>query len=319
MVSAFEFAQKTETEKFAGALYTTTVEAFIPTSGRGIQGATSHCLGQNFAKMFDIRFESESGSRELVWQNSWGLTTRTIGVAVMVHSDNAGLVLPPRVAPIQVVIIPILYSDSTSDAKAQAHLMHQQLVDAGIRSQVDDRNYTPGWKYSHWEVKGVCLRVELGPKDMTSKQCVLRRRDQDKSHAKTTAWSDLVETVKSSLDQMQKDMFAKAKAEMLARRSNASNWSEFMSGLDARNTVLAPFCLTKECEKSVKLKSGEASQVDATEVATEEAQQIETGEKLTGAAKSLCIPFEQPPMPEGTKCFACERAAQQFTLFGRSY
>lgn len=150
---------KSEKEKFAGGLYTTTVEAFIPTTGRGIQGATSHCLGQNFSKMFNIVVEDASRQHAHVWQNSWGLTTRTIGVMVMVHGDDKGLVLPPRVAAIQVVVIPCGITAQTPDSErvaleAKATEITKLLKKAGVKAKEDlRRNYTPGWKYNHWELK----------------------------------------------------------------------------------------------------------------------------------------------------------------------
>lgn len=151
--------KKSEKEKFAGGLYTTTVEAFIPTTGRAIQGATSHCLGQNFSKMFEIMVDSEGKSREFVWQNSWGITTRTIGVMTMVHGDDKGLVLPPRVASIQVVIVPTGITVKTSAADRE--MISKKTLElcailkkGGIRCKADVRdNYTPGWKYNYWEVK----------------------------------------------------------------------------------------------------------------------------------------------------------------------
>ncbi len=191
--------QKTEKEKFAGGLYTTTVESFIPATGRGIQGATSHCLGQNFARMFKIEFEDEKGAKQLAWQNSWGLTTRTIGVMVMVHGDAKGLVLPPRVAPTQVVIVPILFKAAEQQAQgAQARAFAELLAAADVRAHVDDRdNYNPGWKFNHWELKGVPIRLELGPKDMEKQTAVLVRRD---TGAKTVvAWATLVADVQALL------------------------------------------------------------------------------------------------------------------------
>jgi len=149
-------AKKTEKEKFPGGYYTTTVEAYIPVSGRGIQAATSHCLGQNFAKMFNIIFEAENQTKQLVWQNSWGFTTRSIGIMTMVHSDNKGLVLPPRVAPYQYVIVPIVVKDETENNTIQQKMkeLHSQLQKAGIRGFLDNRAiYTPGYKYNHWELK----------------------------------------------------------------------------------------------------------------------------------------------------------------------
>ena len=155
---------KSEKEKFAGGLYTTTCEAFIPTTGRAIQGATSHCLGQNFSKMFEIMVENEEKERQYVWQNSWGLTTRTIGVMVMAHGDDKGLVLPPRVAAVQVIVIPVGITAQNKDDRPLLDAKALEVVDmlkkAGIRAKADIRtNYTSGWKYNHWELK---VRWECG-------------------------------------------------------------------------------------------------------------------------------------------------------------
>jgi prolyl-tRNA synthetase len=171
--------QKTEIEKFAGGYHTTTVEAYINGSGRAIQGATSHNLGQNFGKMFKIYYEDDQGERAIPWQTSWGLTTRTIGVTVMAHGDNKGLVLPPRVAPIQVIIMPITMKNvDYSELLNYAEEIKSILKRKEVRADVDSRqNYTPGWKFNHWEQKGVPIRVEVGPRDLANKQMRLVRRD----------------------------------------------------------------------------------------------------------------------------------------------
>uniref|UniRef100_A0A0E0FBT3 proline--tRNA ligase n=1 Tax=Oryza meridionalis TaxID=40149 RepID=A0A0E0FBT3_9ORYZ len=211
--------RKSEMEKFAGGLYTTSVEAFIPNTGRGVQGATSHCLGQNFAKMFDITFENDKGSRSMVWQNSWAYTTRSIGVMVMTHGDDKGLVLPPRVAPLQ---------------------------------------------YSHWEMKGVPLRIEIGPKDMANNQ---------------------------------KNLFETAKQKRDACLKVVNTWDEFIAALNDKKLILAPWCDEEEVEKDVKART--------------------KGD--LGAAKTLCTPFEQPDLPEGTTCFASGKPAKKWSFWGRSY
>ena len=181
--------KKSEHERFPGALYTTTVEAFIPASGRAIQGATSHCLGQNFAKMFKIQVEGENKEKSYVWQNSWGITTRTIGVMIMTHGDDKGLILPPRVASTQVVIIPCGITAKSTEVQKQAIMeaceaLEKQLVAADVRAKKDVRdNYTPGWKFNDWELRGIPIRIEIGPKDL-EKKCVtaVRRFDGVKSH-----------------------------------------------------------------------------------------------------------------------------------------
>merc|ERR1719334_2282598 len=170
--------KKTEKEKFAGGDFTTTVEAYVPASGRAIQGATSHHLGQNFSKMFNIVFEDpnnpDSKEKMFVHQNSWGLTTRTIGVLVMVHGDNKGLVLPPRVAKVQVVMVPVGVTDANREKVFKATNEYQDIFSkAGIRIKIDDREkYTAGWKFNHWELKGVPIRIEIGPRDIEKDEFV---------------------------------------------------------------------------------------------------------------------------------------------------
>lgn len=266
--------KKSEEEKFAGGLYTTTVEAFIPQNGRGIQGATSHCLGQNFAKMFSIQFEDpdKPGDKLYAWQNSWGLTTRTLGVLTMVHGDNKGLVLPPRVAPIQVVVVPIYYKETQNAAlDAKAVEVVDQLLAAGIRAHFDDRtNYTPGWKYNHWETKGVSLRIELGPKDLENNQCVFARRDwregDDASKKKVTVpLEGIAGKVSAMLEEIQDSMFQRAKAERDSRMKQAFDFDEFMKVLDGGNLVLTPWCDEKECENEVKKRSGGKEEKEDTE------------------------------------------------------
>jgi len=293
---------KSEKEKFAGGLYTTTVEAFVPGTGRGIQGGTSHCLGQNFAKMFDIVFEGEGGAKKMVWQNSWGLTTRTIGVMIMVHADDKGLVLPPRVAPVQVVVIPIPNSKLTAEQqvqlKAGAAQLHAALGAASLRSKLDDRdNYTPGWKYNHYELKGTPLRCEFGARDLEAGTCVLVRRDTGTKE--TLKLVDAPARVLALMATIQKEMLARAVAERNSKITTCLDWAGFVPALEQKHMVLTPWCEDPESEEEVKKKS--------------------TAESEGGAAKTLCIPFEQPPLPEGTKCFITGRPATCWTLWGRSY
>lgn len=201
--------KKSEKEKFAGGDYTTTVETINPDNGRGIQGATSHCLGQNFSKMFNINFLDVAQKPQLVWQNSWGLSTRTIGVLIMFHGDDKGLVLPPRLAPIQVVIVPIHFKASESAAiDDQAHLIKGGLEALGVRVTVDDRdNYNPGWKYNHWELKGVPLRIELGPKDMKNRSVKVVTRYNGASEF--LSWDNL-DSIPEKLEAIQGEMYARA-------------------------------------------------------------------------------------------------------------
>lgn len=303
--------RKTEKEKFAGGDFTTTVEAYIAASGRGIQAATSHHLGQNFSKMFDISFENqETCEKEYAYQNSWGLTTRSIGIIVMVHGDNKGLVLPPRVAPLQVVIIPCGIT-SQLDATDKKNLMSKceelasQLKESKIRASVDLRdNYSPGWKFNHWELKGVPVRVELGPRDILKGEAVLFRRDNGtKSIAKL---SGLNESLKLLLDDIHQHMFSKAKKEMDSNTSTCHDFDDLCKILDQRKIILAPFCGEMSCEENIKKLSSRDAQVDKAGPAM--------------GAKSLCIPFQQPP-GKLVKCIGpdCKSSPKYFTLFGRSY
>ena len=302
---------KTEKEKFAGGQHTTTVEAYINGSGRAIQGATSHNLGQNFGKMFKILYETESGEeRAIPWQTSWGLTTRTIGVAVMVHGDDKGLVLPPRVAPIQVIICPIVKKDLADVLMSYSRNVETILKEAGIRVEVDARmNYTPGWKFNHWEQKGVPIRLEIGQRDVASEQCRLVRRDTgEKADVSTT--HGLVDVIKHMLDNIHDHLFQKSKKERDEKTVKVYEWKDFVPALEQSCLILTPFCDETEWEEIVKTRSREESLAGATEEATC---------ATSAAGKSLCKPFDQPPLPEGTKCFISGKPATTWVLWGRSY
>ncbi|KAJ3336836.1 hypothetical protein HDU93_002076 [Gonapodya sp. JEL0774] len=298
---------------------TTTVEGFIPTTGRGIQGATSHCLGQNFAKMFDISILNEKQEKSYVWQNSWGLTTRTIGVMVMVHGDDKGLVLPPRVAAIQVVVVPVgITAKTTAEERAtidsKVEEVVKSLVEAGIRAKADTRdNYSPGFKFNHWELRGVPIRLELGPKDIkaNSSRCVIRYNGA----ASSLPLDGLSAKVKSLLEDIQSEMFKKAKAVRESRTIRLESWEGFVKTLNGKNLVLVPWCEAVDCEDAVKERSAKET--------LEELKQSQDARAPSMGAKSLCIPHAQPtenPLQPGTtKCFQCGADAKSYTLFGRSY
>ncbi|KAH9477823.1 Putative proline--tRNA ligase C19C7.06 [Psilocybe cubensis] len=308
---------KSEKEKFAGGLYTTTIEGFIPTSGRGIQAATSHCLGQNFSRpeMFNIFVEDPNdGSKSYVWQNSWGLSTRAIGVMVMVHGDNQGLVLPPRVASIQVVVVPCGITAKTTDEQraninTSCEDLAKRLKKAGIRAKADLRDgYTPGYKFNDWEQKGVPLRLEIGPNDLAKQQTLTVRRDTGAKNPIPLA--DLENSVSAILKTIQQDMFTKAKETYDSHVIEVTKWEDFVPALDGKNIVVIPWCNEEACEDDIKERSGRASEPQ--------------DERAPSAgAKSLCIPFDQskwaPIEPGKTKCTACGKDAKHWTLFGRSY
>uniref|UniRef100_A0A671YNL9 Bifunctional glutamate/proline--tRNA ligase n=1 Tax=Sparus aurata TaxID=8175 RepID=A0A671YNL9_SPAAU len=304
--------RKTEKEKFAGGDYTTTVEAFVSASGRAIQGATSHHLGQNFSKMFEIVFEDpkKPGEKQHAFQNSWGITTRTIGVLTMVHGDNMGLVLPPRVACLQVVIIPCGVTASLPEQEKEALLIQcskyqSRLLDAGIRVKTDLRdNYSPGWKFNHWELKGVPIRLEVGPKDMQQRQCVAVRRD---TGAKLTVPEAEVEKrLVDMLEDIQNSLFKKASDDLKTNMLAVDTMEQFQKELDQGKIVQIPFCGGIQCEEWIKKT-------------TAKDQDLEPGAPSMGA-KSLCIPFSPlKTLQPGQMCVSGKEPAQYYTLFGRSY
>ncbi|XP_048270036.1 bifunctional glutamate/proline--tRNA ligase isoform X2 [Bombus terrestris] len=309
--------RKTEKEKFAGGDYTTTVEAFISTSGRAIQGATSHHLGQNFSKMFNIQVENavEGNEKTFVYQNSWGLTTRTIGVMIMVHGDDKGLVLPPNVACIQAIIVPCGITASTTPQQrellfSECNKLLGELSKDSLRVKADYRsNRTPGWKFNHWELKGVPVRIEVGPKDLNKNQVTFVRRDNsERVFAKRP---DVVTALHTLLTNIQADMLSKAKKNLNEHIKRADNWNEFCSYLNEKNILLSPFCGESSCEDKIKRDS--AREDTGGEIGT-----------LSMGAKSLCIPFDQPPSSasfDKQTCIHpdCQNKPQFYTLFGRSY
>uniref|UniRef100_A0A674BUW0 Glutamyl-prolyl-tRNA synthetase 1 n=1 Tax=Salmo trutta TaxID=8032 RepID=A0A674BUW0_SALTR len=304
--------RKTEKEKFAGGDYTTTVEAFISASGRAIQGATSHHLGQNFSRMFNIEFEDprKPGEKHLAYQNSWGITTRTIGVLTMVHGDNMGLVLPPRVACLQVIIIPCGITASLPEAEKESllaqcskYLARLQRGETRVKADLRD-NYSPGWKFNHWELKGVPIRLEVGPKDLKQGQCVAVRRDTGEKI--TLPEADTEKRLIQLLEDIQTNLFKRASDDLNKHMVVADSMEQFQKDLDQGRIVQIPFCGGIECEDWIKKT-------------TAKDQDLEPGAPSMGA-KSLCIPFKPlKPLQPGQMCVSGKEAAQYYTLFGRSY
>jgi len=323
--------RKTVNEQFPGAHYTTTLEGYIPAVGRGIQAATSHCLGQHFAKMFDITIEDpnqnvvegETRRKLHVWQNSWGFTTRSIGVMILIHGDDRGLVIPPRVADVQVVIVPVGVTAKMAEADKQKlydqidSIRRQLEEDAHLRVECDYREgYSPGYKFNDWEMKGVPLRIEFGPKDAEKGVVTTSRRDQPPGNdAKSTIpLTDLAKEIPLLLETIQRDLFARASAEYAAHRKIVREWRDFVPALNEKNVLVVPHCTTAECEEEIKKESagsagGEGEAVDARAPSM--------------GAKSLCIPAQQPEekIEEGMRCInpKCEVGAKAWVMFGRSY
>ncbi|CAD6629582.1 XXYS1_4_G0000710.mRNA.1.CDS.1 [Saccharomyces cerevisiae] len=309
--------RKTEKEKFAGGDFTTTCEGYIPQTGRGIQGATSHHLGQNFSKMFNLSVENPLGSdhpKIFAYQNSWGLSTRVIGVMVMIHSDNKGLVIPPRVSQFQSVVIPVGITKKTSEEQRKhihetARSVESRLKKVGVRAFGDySDNYTPGWKFSQYELKGIPIRIELGPKDIEKNQVVVVRRNDSKKYV--VSFDELEARIPEILEEMQGDLFKKAKELFDTHRVIVNEWSSFVPALNKKNVILAPWCGVMECEEDIKESSAKK----------DDGEEFEEDDKAPSmGAKSLCIPFDQPVLNEGQKCIKCERIAVNYCMFGRSY
>ena len=282
--------KKSEREKFAGALYTTTLEALMP-DGRALQMGTSHNLGQKFANVFEIKFIGQDEKEHYVWQTSWGISTRLIGAVVMVHGDDRGLILPPRIAPIQVVVIPIFYKEVEMEAILEkAREILRILKENGISALLDDRTeYTPGWKFNHWELKGVPLRIEIGPKDLEKGEITLARRDTfERISIKE---EEMLKAVKRTLEEIQKNLFKRAKEFLETHITEVKSYEEFKEVLKTKGGFIkASWCSSSECEERIK--------------------------EETGATIRL-IPFEkEEPF---SKCIYCGREAKVVAYFAKAY
>jgi len=243
---------KSANERFAGAIETFCIEALMQ-DGKALQAGTSHFLGQNFAKAFDVKFTSSEGKLEYVWATSWGVSTRLIGALIMAHSDNHGLVLPPKLAPIQVVIVPIYKSDEQRQlVVAKANAIKDILVKSNVSVKVDDRDaYKPGWKFNEYEVKGVPLRIAIGQRDVENGTLEIARRD---TLTKGVYQEDgIAETVAKLLDEIQENLYAKALDFREAHTTKADTWQEFNDLLDNKGGfILAHWDGTAETEEKIK-------------------------------------------------------------------
>ena len=248
--------RKSEKEKFVGAVYTLTMESLMP-DGKALQMGTTHFLGQNFSKPFEVKYTDKNNVESFVWQTSWGVSWRLIGGMIMVHGDDKGLVLPPKVAPIQVVIIPIYHSDEEREIILEkSRDIKENLERDSIRVHLDDRDQvTPGFKFNDWEMKGVPIRIELGPKDLERSQLVLVRRDDgQKQELEFTSYSG--SDVIAQLDKMHDDMFANAKKILDERTATLETYNEFKSELEKGMLIKAPICDNPSCEEKIKEETG---------------------------------------------------------------
>ena len=276
--------QKTDKEKFAGAEATYTIESLMH-DGKALQSGTSHNFGDGFAKAFGIQYSDKDNQLKYVHQTSWGMTTRMIGAIIMVHGDNEGLVLPPNVAPTQVVIVPIRQQQEGVLEKAR----EVEEVLSNFRVKVDDSDKSPGWKFSESEMRGIPVRVELGPKDIEAGQTVLVRRD---THEKiTVALSEIAEKVDELLKTIQHDMYERAKAHRDAHTYDAHNMEEMKDIADNKpGFIRAMWCGCQECEDKLK------EQVGVT---------------------SRCMPFKQEKLAE--TCVCCGKPATKMVYWGKAY
>src|SRR5215510_3175807 len=242
--------RKSESEKFAGALRTYSIEALMG-DGRALQAGTSHNLGQNFAKAFDITFQARDKSVQHVWGTSWGVSTRLVGGVIMTHGDDSGLVLPPRLAPYQVVIVPIGRDNWRETVLPKAKEIEAQLRAAGIRVTIDERDERPGWKFSEWEMRGVPVRVEIGPKDIEKSAVLVARRDTRQKES--LPMDGLAAKLRGLLDEIQGNLLARACQFREEHTQHVSSYDEFKQILDGRpGFVVAPWCGAADCEAKIK-------------------------------------------------------------------
>ncbi len=280
--------KKSESEKFVGAVYTTTMESIMP-DGKALQMGTSHFLGQNFSKPFEVKFADKDNVEHFAWQTSWGVSWRLIGAMIMIHGDDKGLVLPPKVAPVQVVIVPIYKNDeSKASISSKVEDIRKSLESKGIRVHIDDRGeLSPGYKFNDWELKGVPIRIEIGPKDMEKQSVIIAKRyNQEKS---SLSFAE-IEKVSTILDEIQTDMLKAAKEQSKENIMDISDYTEFKSRIEKGGFFSAPWCGKLECEEKIKEETG---------------------------ADIRVIPFGSENT--GEKCMYCQEQSVSIIIFARGY
>ncbi len=284
--------KKTAMEKFAGAVDTYCIEAMMQDK-RALQAGTSHFLGQNFAKAFDVTFQTAEGGLDLVWATSWGVSTRLVGAVIMTHSDDKGLVIPPKLAPVEVVVIPIYRKETAAQVRSYAENLVKDLK-VQFRTETDfDDTASPGWKFAEWELRGIPVRVEVGPKDMEKDQvCLVRRDTGEKSFVPR---SQVNSEVQRLLEEIQKDLFQKALAFRETNTFRPQTWKEFLEifkGEGARGWALIPFCGDPAEEKAIKEET---------------------------KATIRCLPMETLGKPIKEPCLRTGKEATVWALFGKAY
>lgn len=282
---------KSNKEKFVGAKYTTSLEGLMA-DGKALQMGTSHHLGQNFSKPFEIKYLGKDSREHFAWQTSWGVSWRLIGALIMVHGDDKGLIIPPKIAPIQVVIVPIFKDKNALIVKAKAKEILQSLKNAGLRVHLDDRDeYTSGWKFNEWEIRGVPLRINLGPKDIEKSQVELVRRDTgEKSFVNI---SGLQDNIILFLDKIQDQLLNRATKFLNENVTRISNYESLKSMLDKKGGFfLSGWCESQKCETKIKDETG---------------------------ADIRIIPFDGQEESESTVCIYCREPAKKMAIFAHAY
>ncbi|MFC1722535.1 proline--tRNA ligase [Nanoarchaeota archaeon] len=280
---------KSQKEKFAGAVYTCSIESFLPI-GKAIQGPDFHFDGQKFAKAYDIKFRDQDDKEQYAWQNTFAITTRMLGVMIMMHGDDNGLILPPPIAPTQIVIVPILRGNDDKAILDRCDQIKEELSKK-YRVFLDDREqHTPGWKFNEWELKGVPLRIEVGPKDLDSDQAVLVRRDNKKKEFIKT--KDIVETADIMLADMHSVLFRQSESNFKDAVIHAKDMEQLKDAVSNKKLALVPYCDDGECEEFIK-------------------------EECDGG-KTLNSPIDMP-VEKNTKCIRCDKEAKMNIYIGKSY
>lgn len=280
--------RKSDNEKFAGAMHTYTLEALMG-DGKILQAGTSHNLGQNFARAFDIRFLDENQEEQYAWTTSWGTSTRLVGGIIMVHGDDRGLKLPPKVAPVQVVIVPILFDKTKQEVLGKAREL-KEILSKKVRIELDDRDsYTPGWKFNEWEMKGVPVRLEIGPRDLAKHQLIVARRD--KGNKMIVKENELVSIVEKLMEEIQNNLYMQARSRLEENIRFAENYEQFKEIMEKKKGfVKAYWCGNKECEENIKKDT---------------------------KATIRCLPLQQND--ERGKCIYCGKESNALAYFGRAY
>ncbi len=281
--------RKSDREKFAGAEYTISMEFAMP-NGKAAQGPDFHHDGQIFAKAFDITFLDEKGQKQYVWQNTFAISTRMLGVLIAVHGDDKGLVLPPQLASLQAVIVPIFFDESRKEVQVMAERVTEKVRSAGVTAYLDNREgYSPGWKFNEWEVKGIPVRIELGPNDLQKNQVVMVRRDTGEK--KAVPITDVEKEVCKVLEQIQQNLFNRAGKALNESIVEAHSLKDGLKEIKNSKIIFAPWCGNEQCEEEFKEKS---------------------------TAKSLNSPLKQPSL-KGHSCFCCGKDGKRWFYWGRSY